>query len=93
MIHQSFAVYGLYWAINSSSEQSKKSEHQLLEMLRNYSWDFPGGAVVKDLPSNAGDVGSIPGQELDPTCMLQLRVLMSQLRSLLAATKEPVCCI
>ena len=24
--------------------------------------DFPGGPVVKTLPSNAGDVGSIPGQ-------------------------------
>ena len=23
--------------------------------------DFPGGPVVKTLPSNAGDVGSIPG--------------------------------
>ena len=23
---------------------------------------FPGGPVVKDLPSNAGDLGSIPGQ-------------------------------
>ena len=24
--------------------------------------DFPGGPVVKNPPSNAGDVGSIPGQ-------------------------------
>ena len=24
--------------------------------------DFPGGLVVKNPPSNAGDVGSIPGQ-------------------------------
>ena len=23
--------------------------------------DFPGGPVVKNVPSNAGDVGSIPG--------------------------------
>ena len=23
--------------------------------------DFPGGAVVKNLPANAGDMGSIPG--------------------------------
>ena len=28
------------------------------------SWDFPGGPVVKNPPSNAGDMGSIPGQEL-----------------------------
>ena len=25
-------------------------------------WDFPGGPVVKTSPSNAGGVGSIPGQ-------------------------------
>ena len=24
-------------------------------------WDFLGGPVVKNLPCNAGDVGSIPG--------------------------------
>ena len=24
--------------------------------------DFPGGPVVKNLPSNAGNTGSIPGQ-------------------------------
>ena len=24
-------------------------------------WDFPGGAVVKNLPANAGDTGSSPG--------------------------------
>ena len=27
-----------------------------------YLGDFPGGPVVKNLPSNAGDAGSIPGQ-------------------------------
>ena len=31
------------------------------EMLYKYWWDFPGGAVVKNLPANAGDTGSIPG--------------------------------
>ena len=25
--------------------------------------DFPGGAVVKNLPGNTGDTGSIPGLE------------------------------
>ena len=24
-------------------------------------WDIPGGPVVKNLPSNAGDMGSVPG--------------------------------
>ena len=26
--------------------------------------DFPGGPVVKTLPSNAGGAGSVPGREL-----------------------------
>ena len=26
-----------------------------------FSWDFPGGSVVKNLPANAGNVGSLPG--------------------------------
>ena len=26
-----------------------------------WSWDFPGGAVVKNAPANAGDTGSSPG--------------------------------
>ena len=25
-------------------------------------WDFPGGPVVKTLPSNSADMGLIPGQ-------------------------------
>ena len=28
--------------------------------LRVHDWDFTGGAVVKNLPANAGDTGSIP---------------------------------
>ena len=28
-----------------------------------YSRDFPSGSVVKNPPCNAGDVGSMPGQE------------------------------
>ena len=27
---------------------------------------FPGGSVVKNLPANAGDAGSIPGSERSP---------------------------
>ena len=29
----------------------------------NDELDFPGGSVVKNLPSNAGDIGLIPGLE------------------------------
>ena len=27
---------------------------------------FPGDAVVKNLPANAGDMGSIPGSRISP---------------------------
>ena len=30
-------------------------------LTKNQYRDFPGGAVVKNLPANAGDTGSIPG--------------------------------
>ena len=30
-------------------------------MTNKYLLDFPGGTVVKNLPANAGDVGSSPG--------------------------------
>ena len=29
--------------------------------LKKINWDFPGGAVVRSPPDNAGDAGSIPG--------------------------------
>ena len=36
-------------------------------------WDFPGGPVVENSPSNAQDVGSIPGRGIKiPHAMGQL---------------------
>ena len=36
-----------------------------LEVIKGWGIGFPGGSVVKNPPANAGDVGSIRGQE-DP---------------------------
>ena len=33
----------------------------LMFLLKMATEDFPGGAVVKNLPANAGDMGSSPG--------------------------------
>ena len=33
----------------------------MLEIERTTTRDFPGGAVVKNLPANVGDMGSSPG--------------------------------
>ena len=34
--------------------------------LSTFTVNFPGGSVVKNLPVNAGDVGSIPGSRRSP---------------------------
>ena len=53
--------------------------------------DFPGGPVVKNLPYNAGDVGSVPGQGTKiphATGQLSPRTTTTSSR---ASTREPVC--
>ena len=54
---------------NSNYERSKREKNKKREILNKIKniyilscSDFTGGSVVKNLPSNAGDVGSIPGQ-------------------------------
>ena len=49
----------------------------------NDLWDFLGGLVVKNMPCNAGDMSSIPGQGT------KIAHAQEQL-SLCAATAEPV---
>ena len=41
---------------------------QLLPLIQCFfsGRDFPGGSVVKNLPANAGDAGSIPGSGRSP---------------------------
>ena len=46
-----------------TNTQSPPSSSNVIQKLRKTSsWDFPGCPVVKTSPSNAGDMGSIPGQ-------------------------------
>ena len=35
--------------------------HEIVANFTGMSLDFPDGPVVKNLPANAGDTGSIPG--------------------------------
>ena len=44
----------IFFYIFSQNEVVKKF------FLLKYNWDFPSAPVVKNLPFNAGDVGSIP---------------------------------
>ena len=55
-----------------------------MPQLKNPHQDFPGGPVVKNLPCNPGDSGSIPGQE---TKILHAKEQLSPC----ATITEPAC--
>ena len=40
---------------------SLNSQIRALFLVNTHAWGFPGGAVVENLPANAGDTGSSPG--------------------------------
>ena len=41
--------------------QISLKKHILIHLYKKEAWGFPGGAVVENLPANAGDTGSSPG--------------------------------
>ena len=46
----------------SPKRRVTRSNHIQNRLLKKRAWrGFPGGAVVKNLPANAGDMGSSPG--------------------------------
>ena len=46
--------------IQTKKVQSKTGKYPISHVI-NSNWGFPGGSMVKNLPANAGDAGSIPG--------------------------------
>ena len=77
---------------------------ELIYHLKTWSGNFPGGPVVKNPPSNAGDEGLSPGQGTKiPHALGQIsqraattesthsRAHVPQLLSPCAATKDPAC--
>ena len=48
-------------SLSSSGRKGKTTQTDFIEVLLRYNWGFPGGAVVENLPANAGDTGSSPG--------------------------------
>ena len=54
----------MYCVIKNRS--SKKKKKKRIEALSSDFLDFPGGAVVKNLPANPGDLASIPGSGRSP---------------------------
>ena len=45
----------------SQKSKQEKMVAQTRVVIEKKERDFPGGAVVKNLPANAGDMGLIPG--------------------------------
>ena len=41
--------------------RSTVTKYHKLSDLKQQKWGLPGGAVVENLPANAGDTGSSPG--------------------------------
>ena len=86
---------------NKRRRAKKKSTYYLVLLIGRARrvkltkcWDFPGSPVVKNLPFNVGDKGSIPGQvskipctpgQLSPCTALQS--LHSTMKILCATTK------
>ena len=56
------AQFGSLW-YQQNSQVGVSREKTAFPPLKTSFGDFPGGPVVKNLCSNAGDMGSIPGQE------------------------------
>ena len=52
--------YYVKLAIITILKINSKILKQLRDLKKHY-WDLPGGTVVKNLPTNAGDTGSSPG--------------------------------
>ena len=47
---------------DETTEESTSLNSPLEPHFKNKKGDFPGGAVVKNLPANAGDTGSSPAR-------------------------------
>ena len=61
-------------------------------LLKELSRDFPGGPVVKNLPSNAGDVGSIPSRGTKiPHAVGQLSPHTATREKPACRNKDPAC--
>ena len=55
--------------------------------------DFTGGSVVKNSPSNAGDVGLMPGRGSKiPHAKEQLSLCTATRGKVVCGNEDPVCC-
>ena len=70
---------------------SRQGSSRERERIEKRTWDFLRGPMVKNLPCNSGDVGSIPGQGTGTPHVAEQLGPVLQLKSLYAATQDPMC--
>ena len=58
---QTSGMFSLVYIIDPSGSLRWLFGMALSSLVEPEFWSFPGGSVVKNLPANAGEVGSIPG--------------------------------
>ena len=49
------------WRLNNTFLNNQEITEEIKEEVKKYLQGFPGGAVVENLPANAGDTGLSPG--------------------------------
>ena len=49
------------WRLKNTLLNNQEITEEIKEEIKKYLEGFPGGAVVENLPANAGDTGSSPG--------------------------------
>ena len=55
---------GAWWAtVHEIAKSQRRLSNFIFFLSRTYTKGFLGGSAVKNLPANAGDLGSIPGLE------------------------------
>ena len=49
------------WRLNNTLLNNQEITEEIKGEIKKYLESIPGGAVIKNLPANAGDMGSRPG--------------------------------
>ena len=80
-------------------DKPKQAQRMFLCCLCVFKWaiksyekeDFPGGPVAENLPCNAGDSGSIPGQGRKISHATDQLSPHTTIRESMGCTKDPMC--
>ena len=82
----------LWKTTDKKKHPERQQNEEGIAPLKSVSGDFLGGPMVKNLPCNAGDESSIPGQGTKiPHAMKQASLHAATTEPTNTAMKDPVC--